>query len=364
MLKIKEITIHNIALPLKGTIRMSKVIIEKSNSILVKVKSTEEISGWGEAASSLSMTGESAAGMILALEYIKNEIINKEIESVEDIYELIQRSIYGNYAAKSAIEVALVDLLAKTQKKTFSELIGIKRREELPIIWRIAGAKNETDEAKKMKDHGFSAFKIKVGANTISEDLSRAENLRRALGKDIQLTADANAGYSSKDALNLCSKIDSAGLDYMEQPVNGYDVETMKKCNSLMDTPLSADEGIHSQSDLILHKKMDAADGASLKLIKFGGIKALLLAVDYMKEQNMHVNISGKAGDSSVSAATIGHISHVASKLDWYSNVSIQYLADDIIKNPMTIQDGKIILRSGPGLGIEIDENKVEKYKL
>ena len=180
MLKIKEITIHNIALPLQETIRMSKVIIEKSNSILVKVKSTNDISGWGEAASSLSMTGESSAGMILALEYIKNEIINKEIESIGEIYELIQRSIYGNYAAKSAIEVALVDLLAKTQKKTFSELIGIKQREELPIIWRIAGAKNETDEAKKMKDDGFSAFKIKVGANTIPEDLSRAENLRRS----------------------------------------------------------------------------------------------------------------------------------------------------------------------------------------
>ena len=98
--------------------------------------------------------------------------------------------------------------------------------------------------------------------------------------------------------------------------------------------------------------------------VHFGGIKALLLAVDYMEEQNMHVNISGKAGDSSVSAATIGHISHVASKLDWFSNVSIQYLADDFIKNPMTIQDGKIILRSGPGLGIEIDENKVENYKI
>ena len=52
-----------------------------------------------------------------------------------------------------------------------------------------------------MKDDGFSAFKIKVGANTIPEDLSRAENLRRALGKDIQLTADANAGYSSKKML-------------------------------------------------------------------------------------------------------------------------------------------------------------------
>ena len=149
MLKIKEITIHNIALPLQETIRMSKVIIEKSNSILVKVKSTDDISGWGEAASSLSMTGESAAGMILALEYIKNEIINKEIESVGEIYELIQRSIYGNYAAKSAIEVALVDLLAKNSEKTFSELIGIKQREELPIIWRIAGRKMRRMKQKK-----------------------------------------------------------------------------------------------------------------------------------------------------------------------------------------------------------------------
>ena len=172
------------------------------------------------------------------------------------IYELIQRSIYGNYAAKSAIEVALVDLLAKTQKKTFSELIGIKRREEIPIIWRIAGAKNETDEAKKMKDHGFSAFKIKVGANTIAEDLSRAENLRREHWVNISnLQQMRMPDIHQKMLLDLCSKIDSAVLDYMEQPVNGYDVETMKKCNSLMDIPLSADEEYTHNQILFFTKK-------------------------------------------------------------------------------------------------------------
>ena len=65
-----------------------------------------------------------------------------------------------------------------------------------------------------MKDDGFSAFKIKVGANTIPEDLSRAENLRRVLGEHIQLTADANAGYSSKDALaSLCSNEVNSGVN-------------------------------------------------------------------------------------------------------------------------------------------------------
>ena len=96
MLKIKEITIHNIALPLQETIRMSKVIIEKSNSILVKVQSTDDISGWGEAASSLSMTGESSAGMILALEYIKNQI-KKELKDIylpkKDISKLLKFDI-------------------------------------------------------------------------------------------------------------------------------------------------------------------------------------------------------------------------------------------------------------------------------
>ena len=78
------------------------------------------------------------------------------------------------------------------------------------------------------------------------------------LGKDIQLTADANAGYSSKDALDLCSKIDSAVLDYMEQPVNGYDVETMKKCNSLMDIPLRVQmkEYTHNQILFFIKKWM------------------------------------------------------------------------------------------------------------
>ena len=364
MFKIKEIQIYNIGLPLQQTIRMSKVTIERSNSILVKVMSYDNDFGWGEAASSLSMTGESGVGMVQALNYIKEMLIGIEVISFDHISNLVQTSIYGNYAAKSAIEVALIDLLGKVCKKSFSEIIGKKQREELPIIWRIAGSKNEIDEAKEKKDEGFTAFKVKVGAQTIDEDLKRAENIREVLGDDIQLTADANAGYNDKDAIEFCSNADQTGLDYFEQPVNGYDIPTMQKCNRLMRMPLSADEGIHSLADLSEHKRMEAADGASLKLIKFGGVKTILSAIDFMEENNMHVNVSGKAGDSSISAATIGHISHVANKLDWYSNVSIQYLADDIIIKPISINDGKIIIPSGAGLGIDIDEDKIEKYKI
>jgi len=364
MFKIKEIQIHNIGLPLQQTIHMSKVTIEKSNSIIIKAISTNNEVGWGEAAASLSMTGESAIGMIKVLEYIRSDIIDREIKSFDDISTSVQTAIYGNYGAKSAMEVALIDLFAKTQKVSFSDIIGTELRSELPIIWRIAGSENEIEEAKQKRDEGFKAFKIKVGAKNIDDDLRRAEQLRKSLGDAVQLTADANAGYSREAALKFCSQVDHVGLDYMEQPVNGYDIETMGECKALMNTPLSADEGIHSLGDLAMHQEKKAADGASLKLIKFGGTTSLFNAVNYMNDNDMHVNISGKAGDSSISAATIGHISKVASKLDWFSNVSIQYLADDIIRNPMAIQDGKIILKSGLGLGIDVDEEKISQYAI
>ena len=364
MFKIKDIKICNIGLPLRQTIHMSNITIERSNSILVKVKSSDGDFGWGEAAASLSMTGESSVGMIQAINYMKEILVGVEIQSYESISNLVQTSIYGNAAAKSSLEAALIDLFAKVQKKSFSEIIGKIKRSDLPIIWRIAGSENEIEEAKKRRDEGFKAFKIKVGAKTINEDLQRAERLRVALGNEVQLTADANAGYNRKDAILFCSLIDKAGLDYMEQPVNGYDIKTMKACNELMSTPLSADEGIHSLEDLSIHKDMNAAEGASLKLIKFGSIKNLLGAINFMKDNNMHVNISGKAGDSSISAACIGHISKVGNKLDWFSNVSIQYLADDIILNPMSIIDGKLMINPGPGLGVEVDEEKVEKYAI
>ena len=110
MFKIKDIQIYNIGLPLQQTIHMSNITIERSNSILIKVISFDGDFGWGEAAASLSMTGESSVGMIQAINYMKEILIGVEIQSYESISNLVQTSIYGNAAAKSSLEVALIDL--------------------------------------------------------------------------------------------------------------------------------------------------------------------------------------------------------------------------------------------------------------
>ncbi|MGY9051230.1 MAG: mandelate racemase/muconate lactonizing enzyme family protein [Alphaproteobacteria bacterium] len=364
MFKISKINCINIGLPLVDTIHMSNIIMTKSNSVIVRIQNNYGEIGWGEAAASLSMTGESAPGMIAAINYISEKITSKDIEDVEDIYKLIATSVYGNFAAKSAIEMALIDLLGINQKKPFYQLIGEKIRHDLPIIWRISGSEKEIENALKKRDEGFISFKIKVGAKDLSYDLKRAENLRKKLGDEIQLTADANGGYKPKDAITFSKKSYSVGLDYFEQPVAGTDLHTMKRCNKISDIPISADEGVHTIYDLHKHYKMKAAEGSSLKLIKFGSICSLIQATKYMEEKGMHINISGKAGDSSISAAAIGNISMVLPKLDWYSNVSIQYLGDDVVKVPHEIVNGKLKVTEGPGLGLTVDEEKLEYYKI
>ncbi|MBT6222471.1 MAG: hypothetical protein HOI64_00830 [Rhodobiaceae bacterium] len=364
MFKISKINCINIGLPLIDTIHMSNVTMTKSNSIIIRIQNNYGEIGWGEAAASLSMTGESAPGMIAAINFITENITGKDIEDIEDIYKLIATSVYGNFAAKSAIEMALIDLLGINQKKSFYQLIGKKIRHELPIIWRISGSEKEIQNALEKRDEGFIAFKIKVGAQDLSYDLKRAENLRKKLGDGIQLTADANGGYCPKDAITFSKKSHSVGLDYFEQPVAGTDLYTMKHCNKISNIPISADEGIHTMHDLHKHYQMKAAEGGSLKLIKFGSITSLIQATKYMEEKKMHINISGKAGDSSISAAAIGNISMVLPKLDWYSNVSIQYLGDDIIKVPHQIINGKLKVTEGYGLGLTVDEEKLEYYKI
>ena len=230
-------------LPLKAPIKMSSVVIDIAENIIVRIEDTDGTVGWGEATEAPTMTGESVPGMLAAVKFLKPLMIGQEIEDLPHIHAMMDDLMYGNHGAKSAIEIALLDLAGKRDDKPLYEILGGKVRDEAPILTMLAGGDQDAEvaNAKEQADQGFVAFKVKIGALSPERDLERSRAARDALGDKAaspQMPTKDTPGqspYFSKGAAD-------AGLDFMEQLVDYRDLDGMAACAQASKVPLGADE--------------------------------------------------------------------------------------------------------------------------
>jgi muconate cycloisomerase len=364
MFRITKIEALSIAVPLKTPIKMSMETIKTCDNLVVRITNSEGFIGWGEAPAAPTFSGETTPGMIAAVNFMAARLENKEINSPQIARDVVEGTMYGNAAAKSAIDMALMDLIGKTLGISLFEILGGRKRDSASVIWLVAGTEDELELVDQQLSEGFEAFKVKVGSNSPQIDLERASKVRTRAPAGTRVSADANQGYTPRDALTFASGTEAAGLDFFEQPVMGTNVEAMRDCAAITSVPLGADEGLHSLSDIKRHHKMKAAKGGSLKLIKFGGIGQVMEAANLMQSLGWKINLAGKAANSSIGAAAAAHIAMAIPSLDWDISISSQYLSDDVVKTPLSVKAGHIDApNQGPGLGIIVDEEKIAHYR-
>lgn len=363
MFRISKIDAFAVVLPLTTPVKLSTITIPACDNLIVRITDETGRVGWGEASSAPMMTGETSPGMVAAVRFMAERLDGRAIEDASALPDLIEPLMYGNHAAKSAIDMALLDLVGQRQKKPLYEIIGGRKRDRVAMIWRISRAIDEIETAKRRRDEGFVAFKVKVATNRPETDLARADAARRAVGAGMRVSADANEGYSPTDALIFARRAGDVGLDFFEQPVRGHDIDAMRACADAASIPIGADEGLHGLDDIQHHHDRGAAAGGSLKLIKLGGAFQVIAAADLMQRLGMCVNLAGKAADTSIGSAAIAHVALALPVLDWDCNITNQYLVDDVAKNPVRVVDGHIVTPEGPGLGITVDEDKLARYR-
>ena len=138
----------------------------------------------------------------------------------------------------------------------------------------------------------------------------------------------------------------------------------MAACAQASKVPLGADEGFHALSDIYAHQEKAAAHGGSLKTIKLGGAFPVMEAGRVMDEMSMHVNLAGKVADSSIASAAIAHLALCLPQLDWDTSITNQYLAEDLVEDPIKIIGGVVRLSDAPGLGVEPADALLQKYKI
>jgi len=365
-MKITRIEPIAVALPMKKPVYMAGVEIRQADNVLVRIESDTGVVGWGEAASAPTMTGETVESMMAAIAYLMPAVLGRDPEDIAGASVAMNGRMYGNQAAKAAIEIALHDLVGRATGRPAHALLGGKLRDRIPVLGVISNAETAADvrAAAAMKAGGFTAFKIKVGVDKPLADAERTRRVCEALGAGLLVSADANTGWSTDEAVQYVRAIAGCGLTFFEQPVAADDVAGMAAVAAAAgDIAIGADESIHGLGDIRRYQEAKAARGVSLKTIKLGGMRGVLAAGRLCAELGMGVNVACKTGESSIACAAGLHLAAALPQLGWGFTPSTEGLSEDVTARPIRIERGHVEVLDRPGLGIEVDEDRVRRYR-
>jgi muconate cycloisomerase len=275
-------------------------------------------------------------------------------------------AMHGNGGAKSAIDMALLDLIGRRLGVPVVELLGGPIRNAIVPMWLLGNPSVDEDieEAKARRADGYTFFKLKVGIKPVAAEIAAAARLRMELGPGVLLCADANAGLDLPRALQFVRQAGDLDLLYLEQPIRPEDLAGMQALAAIGTVPICADEGIADAPEILAHHRARAINGINLKLMKAGGPRAAMRVAALCEPLGLSITVAGKVAESSISASSTLAVACAAARVDWGLNLTHVYLAEDLVRNPIRLHGGVFTLPPGPGNGMEVDESVVERYRV
>jgi muconate cycloisomerase len=294
----------------------------------------------------------------------------------ETIHALMDKSVKGYPYAKAAIDMALYDVAGKAMKVPAYQFMGGCFRERVPIAHSLGLMEIDEaiEEALEAKSEGVKTIKLKGGIDA-KRDVELVRRMREALGSDTGICVDANQGYPTpKSAVHITNAMAAYDLLYMEQPVEGID--QMAEVARRVDTPIMADESAWTPQDVMEIIQKKAADIISIYTTKPGGIFKAKRVAAVAEAAGLKCNVNGSVETgvgnaanihlaASTGVVTFGCVVPVSTPRDaGKKGIAGIYYQDDIIKDAFEFSDGDIVVSTKPGLGVELDEDKLKHYRV
>ncbi|MGN0482654.1 MAG: dipeptide epimerase [Lachnospiraceae bacterium] len=353
-MKITAIKTGMIQIPLVTPFKTALRTVEQVEDLIVCVETDTGEKGYGEAPPTAVITGDTLGSIETAIRaFIAPSIIGMEVENLDVILEMIQKSMIHNTSAKAAVDMAVYDLYAKSLNRPLYQILGGSKKElETDLTISVNSVSQMVEDSQKAIDRGFSILKIKVGKET-QKDLERIREIRAAVGPDVKIRVDANQGWTPKQAVSIIQKMEDLdlGIALVEQPVAARDFEGMRFVTSHTATTILADESVFSPMDAIRLFEMQAADMVNIKLMKTGGIHEALkicqIAEVYQKECMVGCMLESKIAVSAAAHLAAAKSVITTVDLDGPSLCSI----DPYTGGPL-YEESVIRMTQDPGIGI------------
>jgi L-alanine-DL-glutamate epimerase-like enolase superfamily enzyme len=363
-LKIQRIVAIPLDLHLRKPMAMAGRRFETLETVLVRLETDSRHVGWGEASVAPYLTGDTLPGVLEALNILDNALRGEDASNLSRVADIVRGALVGNGPAKAAVEVAAHDAAARQLGISVTRLLGGARASRLPVLHLVGSGVPDADvaDAQAKLSEGFTAIKYKVANGDLQVEAETMVRLRQVLGDKVLLCADANGGWSRAEARRFVRLADASMADFLEQPVAPEDIEGMAEVARAGRIPVGADEALHAVGDIRRLMEARAASGASFKIMKLGGIRACLDACCIASSLGGEINLSGKVGETSVANAATLAVGAVLGRPSWGLSLTQGYLADDPVMESLASVQGHAVVPDGVGLGIEVDERKVERY--
>lgn len=320
--------------------------------------------------------GEVGGGdQVQALERLKPRIVGLDPFHLELIKLKVLRSIYymSNARLYAAIEMACLDIQGKATGRSFGDLLGGALRNEIPMIaylfWRYdkpGGGHDET--AEDLADHceqlhaelGVRAMKLKAGVMSPDEEARVLELCRERLGPKFGLRIDPNGVWSSRTAIRIGRRLEVLDLEYFEDPAWG--LEGNAAVRRAVRIPIATNMYPARFDDLAPAVRMGAVDIVLTDLHYWEGPRGVKDLAAICRTFSLGVAMHSGA-EFGVELAAMLHTASTIPEMTFAGDAHYHYLVDDIIAGgKLRYQNGAIAVPTGPGLGVELDEEKMDRY--
>ncbi|MDD8022990.1 MAG: muconate/chloromuconate family cycloisomerase [Paracoccaceae bacterium] len=346
--------------------KLSVATMTGQTLMLVKIYCSDGVTGVGEGTTigGLAYGGESPEGMKLSIDtYFAPLMIGQDATRVQALMARIGKMVKENRFAKSAVETALLDAQGKRVGLPISELLGGRRRERLPVAWTLASGDTARDiaEAEQMLDlRRHRIFKLKIGAKGLHEDIAHVARIKHALGDRAAVRVDVNMAWSETDAAFGMAALADAGCELVEQPVAS--TSALGRLVRRFPVALMADESLTGPESAFEIARVHGADVFAVKIEQSGGLfnGQRVAAIADAAGIGLY---GGTMLEGAVGTIASAHLFATFANLQWGTELfGPLLLTEEILRTPLDYSDFELTVPTGPGLGIELDDDRVARF--
>ena len=328
-----------------------------TSALLIRLECGDGTVGWGEAPQ--RYLGEKLTGGEDAS--LREQLVGRDPTTITAMYS--DWGLDGGYV-QSGVEMAMWDVLGKASGLPLYQLFGgiVRERIELACCMGIRPPREAAEIAVQYADAGFSTLKTKAGRSP-EEDLAFVRAIREAVGDRLQLRIDPNTGYTPEVTEQLAKDLEPYELQYFEQPMPADLLEDSARLRKTTSTPLALNESVTTIEQVRRILELDAAAVLLPDTYQCGGLWKCKLIGELAASANVPC-VMHCAHDLGPKTAAMLHLVASSPNYSLANDCTYYGLEGDVLTTPFQIERGHLAVPQGPGLGIEIDVEKVRKYEV